>query len=296
MQKLQPLTIEDRGRINTYLHNFPQHISELTFTNLFVWRHSRPVWTAIIDDSLFFLIPDQTQEAPSKKIILGGPIGKTSPEKIVNKLGSQVAGAIRVPENSRQALLNAGFPLLPDRDNADYVYLVSDLAELPGRRFTKKRNHINQCLKNNSCIYETIDYTNIDECRIMQERWCRLRGCSDNMGLCDEFQAIRELFTHYEALKVTGGAIRVDGLIQAFAVAEALLPDTAVWHFEKAMPEIDGLGQLINHWFARNSLTGFTYVNREQDLGIPGLRQAKESYYPFCMIPKYSTVSPDKPE
>ena len=80
--------------------------------------------------------------------------------------------------------------------------------------------------------------------------------------------------------------MRVDGTIQACAIAEDLSPGTAVWHFEKAMADIPGLGQLINHWFSKYGLSDFDYVNREQDLGIPGMRQAKESYHPHHMVPK----------
>jgi hypothetical protein len=73
-------------------------------------------------------------------------------------------------------------------------------------------------------------------------------------------------------------------------MAETLSPGIAVWHFEKAMADVPGLGQLINQWFARYGLGGFTFVNREQDLGIPGLRQAKESYYPAHLVGKNSVV------
>jgi len=65
-----------------------------------------------------------------------------------------------------------------------------------------------------------------------------------------------------------------------------------VWHFEKAMPDIQGLGQLINQWFSLHSLRGFEFVNREQDLGIPGLRQAKESYFPHHMVEKFTALMP----
>ena len=80
----------------------------------------------------------------------------------------------------------------------------------------------------------------------------------------------------------------VDGKIQAFAIGERLNPTTAVVHFEKANPELRGMYQLINHWFARNELSEYPYVNREQDLGIEGLRKAKESYHPYHMVRKFS--------
>jgi hypothetical protein len=103
------------------------------------------------------------------------------------------------------------------------------------------------------------------------------------------------MFAYYNELGLTGGAIRVNGEIQAFTVGEQLAPGAAVCHFEKAMPGVQGLGQLINQWFAKYSLTGFEFVNREQDLGIAGLRQAKKSYYPFKMVDKYTITFPKSP-
>jgi hypothetical protein len=157
----------------------------------------------------------------------------------------------------------------PDRDNADYVYRVVDLAELNGRHYAKKRNHIKQCLSNHACEYVPITAKLIAECETMQENWCNTRDCGRNPGLCNEANAIAETFAHFNELGLLGGAVRVDGTIQAFAIAEELSPGTAVWHFEKAMADIPGLGQLINHWFSKYGLSGFDYVNREQDLGIP---------------------------
>jgi len=120
----------------------------------------------------------------------------------------------------------------------------------------------------------------------MQENWCNSRDCGRNPGLCNEANAIAETFAHFNDFGLLGGAIRVNGTIQAYAIAEELFPGMAVWHFEKAMADIQGLGQLINQWFSKFELSGFDYVNREQDLGIPGIRQAKESYYPHHMVPK----------
>jgi hypothetical protein len=120
----------------------------------------------------------------------------------------------------------------------------------------------------------------------MQENWCKTRDCGRNPGLCNEANAIAETFAHFEDFGLLGGAIRVDGTIQAYAFAEELHPGTAVWHFEKAMANIPGLGQLINQWFSKNGLSDFDFVNREQDLGVQGLRQAKKSYFPHHMVGK----------
>ncbi len=287
MNVVRPLELSDRHIVEDYLQRYPPEISELTFTNLYVWRHSRPVFFAEIEDSIVFLT-NTGAEGDAGNFILGHPIGGASPLSVANALGVEVAGLIRVPKNTASTLRDANLPVTADRNNSDYVYRVTDLAELAGRRFYKKRNLIKQCIAAHTCGYEALTPELIVECSDVQDRWCKVRKCGKDPGLCSEYIAIRNMFDHFETLQLIGGAIRVDGLIQAYAIGEELRPGTAVCHFEKAMPGLRGLGQLINQWFARYALRGFEFENREQDLGIPGLRQAKESYYPHHMVEKFN--------
>ncbi|MBU0665323.1 MAG: DUF2156 domain-containing protein [Proteobacteria bacterium] len=286
---LRPLSLDDRLFVSEYLRRFPPEISELTFTNLYAWRSTRPIWIDIFEESLIFFA-----ETKMGLIILGNPVGPASPADVLREYGSQIRGMDRFPKTMITDLsLLPGATVVVDRDNADYVYRREDLASLAGRNFTKKRNHINQCLAAYPCQYEFITPETVAECLAMQERWCAARDCKAEPGLCGEYQAIEETLCHYREFGLTGGAIRIEGIIEAFTVGEALNPSTAVCHFEKAMPQFQGLGQLINQWFAGNNLAGFTYVNREQDLGIPGLRKAKESYYPDHLVEKVRIILPD---
>jgi len=284
MPEIFPLTLADRSLVSGYLRTFPPEISEHTFTNLFIWQPSRPILFAEIDSSLVFLV--KAAQDKGKYILFGPPVGAISIPDVFLALGDDIIGAVRIPDAAAGNLPSSDFVLEADRDNADYVYRVADLAELAGRRFAKKRNHIKQCLSSHSCEYVPITAELLAECETMQENWCSTRDCGRNPGLCNEANAIAETFAHFNEFELLGGAIRVDGTIQAYAIAEELYPGTAVWHFEKAMADISGLGQLINQWFSRYGLSDFDYVNREQDLGIPGIRQAKESYYPHHMVPK----------
>ncbi len=283
---LHPITLADQKLVVNFLRRFPPKISELTFSNLFAWRHHRPIWLAEILDTLVILA--DAPKTPGKKIIFGQPIGKAPLLELITILGPEVIGGSRLVTDSVTLLPEAGFLVHEDRDNADYVYQVSELAELSGRRFSKKRNHLKQCLKNYQCEYEEITPNLIPDCLAMQSQWCESRQCGKNISLCNENLAIQDVFENYEIFDLIGGAIRVDGKIQAFAIAEKLNKSTAVWHFEKAFPGINGLGQLINNWFAKNALQEFKFVNREQDLGIAGLRQAKESYYPHHLVDKFT--------
>ncbi|HCC54695.1 MAG TPA: hypothetical protein DEQ20_07205 [Desulfobulbaceae bacterium] len=286
--KLRQLSLEHRLFVTEYLRRFPPEISELTFTNLYAWRQTRPIWIDEFRESLIFFA-----ETKTGRVILGNPIGPVLLPEIFSEYGSLIRGIERFPKEQLTGItLSPGTVVIEDRDNADYVYRREDLASLSGRHFTKKRNHINQCLASYNCHYEIITEAMVPECLAMQDRWCSARNCRVEPGLCGEYQAIEETLRHYREFGLTGGAIRIEGDIEAFTVGETLNPSTAVCHFEKAMPQFHCLAQLINHWFARNNLADFIFVNREQDLGIPGLRKAKESYSPDHLVEKFKVLLP----
>jgi hypothetical protein len=291
MPELRPVDLEAKPLVETYWHQHPPQVSELTFTNLFVWRHSRPVFFAEVEGSLVFLV-NGNGSPHDPNVVFGHPLGGVSPAKVAKALDMEIVGFVRIPGSTASVLRNAGLDVEEDRDNADYVYRVEDLAELAGRRFHKKRNLVKQCLEAYACKYEPIAPELVTECSAMQDRWCQARRCGRNPGLCNEYLAIRESFDHWKSLQLVGGAIRIDGKIQAFALGETLRSGTAVCHFEKAMPEFQGLGQLINKWYAQYALKGFEFENREQDLGIPGLQQAKKSYHPDHMVDKFTAWFP----
>ncbi|MFC1523999.1 DUF2156 domain-containing protein [Thermodesulfobacteriota bacterium] len=286
MKEIRQLSQNDRDIVSGYLAKYPPEISESTFTNLFVWRQSRPLFVFEHHKTLVFLLP-QPLEDTNQFILFGPPIGTAPLPDILEMFEYPVIGAIRFSEKEAEKLQKSGYEIKEDRDNADYVYLTEDLMHLTGRRYAKKRNLIKQCLNSHNCVYEPLTRHNIPECSTFLDRWCHSRQCGKNPGLCTEFHALRETLFQYDYFNLIGGVIRIDGIIQAFAIAEQLRSDTAVCHFEKANPEIRGLPQLIIQWFTRNSLGQFKYVNREQDLGLPGLRHAKESYYPDHMVMKY---------
>lgn len=268
---------------------FPPEISEHTFTNLFVWRKSRPLSFLRLDGSLVVLAPDGN----GQYLLFGPPIGDLSLHEALDALGDLITGAIRIPA-SFLATLGDSYAVHADRDNSDYVYQVEDMANLAGRQYAKKRNLVKQCLAKYNCEYEPLTESLIPECIALQDKWCEVRSCDLDPGLCAEYSAINALFKHFFEMDVIGGAVRVDGTIQAFAVGEKLRPGTAVCHFEKAMPDFIGLGQVINQWFAKHGLMEFEFINREQDLGIAGLRQAKQSYHPHHLVEKHRVLSHEK--
>jgi hypothetical protein len=175
-----------------------------------------------------------------------------------------------------------------DQDNSDYIYRAQDLIQLSGRKYHRKKNHLNKFLKNVRFEYRDLDIELV-ECFIdMQESWCRLKDCIDKPELLSEDYAVHVALKYFEELEYKGGAIQIDSRIEAFALGEGLNPDTAVIHIEKANPDIPGLYTAINQLFCEHAWHDMEYINREQDLGVEGLRSAKESYYPHHMVNKYS--------
>jgi len=121
--------------------------------------------------------------------------------------------------------------------------------------------------------------------------WCKAHDCGRTPGLCQEYLAINELFKHGDDFEIYGGAVKIDGVVQAYASGSRLNSNTAAVHFEKAMPEFRGLYQLINQWVCQHEFDAFEFINREQDVGIESLRKAKESYFPDRMISKYIVLN-----
>ncbi len=282
------LTLEDKPLLDSLLKEAQPQISELTFTNLFVWDASEPVQTSQFNDTVLI----QRRRLRDGKTFLLPPLGKKALPQVVRSLRG-LSSEVELPPfygftpQQVQLFENELEKVEPDRDDWDYVYLTRDLADLLGDKYHPKRNFISRCLSKYECRYASIGPKEIQDCLQLQTRWCNLRNCSEVQGLEAENTAIRKAFENYERLGIFGGAVYVDDKLEAFTLSEPLNNDTAVIHFEKANPEIEGLYQLVNQWFCQKALERFKYVNREQDLGIPGLRKAKESYYPHHLVEKH---------
>jgi uncharacterized protein len=287
LQSFGPIALEHRSLVEERLAKYPPEISEHTFANLFIWRASRPIEVLDTGDSLLMVEPCE-----NGVVLLGRPIGTLPLSEAIRAVESLMAAPLlaieRLSEHGAEEARAAGLETQEERTHFDYVYRREALAALSGRNFHAKRNLIAQCLAEHQCTYEEITPTNLAEVRAMMQRWCAAHGCGKEPGLCSEYLAVQELLDHAGDLAASGAAIRVDGHIEAFTFGERLTPSTAVIHFEKATAGIKGLYQLINQWFCKNHLTDFEFINREQDLGIEGLRRAKESYFPDHLVKKFS--------
>ncbi|HVN95706.1 MAG TPA: phosphatidylglycerol lysyltransferase domain-containing protein [Syntrophorhabdaceae bacterium] len=287
----KPIGLEDREFIDGLLSADNPTISEMTFTNLFIWRRHYAFQWSIYKDWLF-IISGQGQGG----VYAFEPIGSSPRKEAVFTLLTWLRDTMQVEdariERADQKLISElsdlpDFSIEPLRDHFDYVYRREDLVQLAGNKYRSKRNHINQLLRFHACVYEPLQGRHIDDCLELQEKWCQMRRCEDDLSLLSEHEAIVEILTHFDALQVQGGVGLVGGKLGAFTIGEQLNSDTAVIHIEKADPEMSGLYSFINQQFCENVWQHVTYINREQDLGIPGLREAKLSYYPDHFSEKF---------
>jgi len=270
------LELSDKKIFDEFFKRFPPKISELTFTNLFSWRTSKDYMFNLLDEHLIISFENEFLQ----------PIGKT-PEKIMEKLLKEKKDMIfeRI-EKSVAMLLSNKFLVEEERDMFDYVYSLRDLSELKGNQFEPKRNLVKQAEKYNPEVCRLTE-SNVNDFFRLQQEWCNLRSCENNKLLSDENKAILEALSNFKEFNLCGTCIRIKGKLAAFAIGEKLNEDTYVEHFEKGDLNYKGIYQYVLKEFASALSEKTVYLNREQDLGIPGLRKAKESYHPVKMIEKY---------
>ena len=169
------------------------------------------------------------------------------------------------------------------RDRYDYIYCRTDLATLHGKHLDGKRNHIRRFRTQHPDFeYRPLMPEFFDECRRLTEIWQEEKGGNDTIHA--EKQVMETIFSNWGALGMIGGSIFVDGRMVAFAYGSAVTTDTFDVCVEKADRHVEGAFAIINQQFAEHLPEQYVYLNREEDMGIPGLRQAKLSYHPEILL------------
>lgn len=287
--QFKPVSLEDRGILGPRLWNYQPETSELTFTNLFIWQpHYGFHWSMFRDWVLVVALRDPLDAWALQPV---GPPPRADVARLVLRwLAQQGSMAPRIERADRwflqEVLPEGDFQREPQREHFDYVYFTRALVELSGNDYHAKRNHLNAFRQAYPSRYVPLTSHHARACLEVAEDWCAGR-CEDDMGLLGEWEALVRALVHFDALALQGGLIAVQGEVRAFALGELLNARTAVIHIEKADPSIRGLYAAINQQFLEHAWAETTFVNREQDLGQPGLRKAKESYRPVRLVEKY---------
>ncbi|MDO4744418.1 MAG: phosphatidylglycerol lysyltransferase domain-containing protein [Clostridia bacterium] len=290
--EIKAVTLKDKELFDRYFSINNGINSEYTFTNMFMWRKSYNIRYAVIGGMLC-IFSQHTGSAETVNFPLGdGDIAATVKALIdyFEKTGQRPL--IRIYCEAEMKALTDAFPdtfiFTEDRNSFDYVYKVSDLINLPGGKYHAKRNHINRFLALYNYEYNKITEEHLDTCYDMFEHWCDSKEDSVP-GISEQREAVKELLENFTPLKVSGGGIFVDGQLAAFSFGEVLNKEKAmaVIHLEHANTDFQGSFPLINQQFLAGEWSHLEYVNREEDMGLSGLRQAKKSYHPCLMVKKY---------
>ena len=294
MLAFHKITLNDKPRADAVLLNAENQSCEYAFGNLFIWSSVYQSKISLCDDML--IVSYQTPEGACYSC----PQGGGDFEKKVEELfvyARQNGHRLRINDCSEQEIekLERLFPnrfaFSHDDGYSDYVYTAESLANLAGRKFHDKRNHISIFERSNpNWSFEEITQKNIGQCAEMNERWLRLNEQKDAVHLSAEHNAFNAAVANYDALGFFGGMIRVDRKVVAFSFGEKLNRTTFCVHFEKAFSDINGAYTIINREMARRLQTDFVFLNREEDADVPGLRRAKQSYRPVIWLKKYSAI------
>lgn len=279
------ITLDDKPLFDELFRRTQPEISAYTFTNIFAWREPHTTGVSRIGDAVVVHYNDTGSRVCLEPVCDNPAV--VIRETLMRFGEDNVTFGYVCKQTASRLNDDASVKVELDRDNSDYLYLASDLINLEGRRYDGKRNFISRLKASTDYEYVRLDGRAALECHKFAEEWCEERRCHTVEGLRKESCAVYQMLTHFDDLGLCGGGIRIGGAIAAFALGEALNAETLVCHVEKADGRINGLYQLINNEFAIHEGARFKYINREQDLGVPGLRKAKESYHPVRIVETY---------
>ncbi|NLM36666.1 MAG: DUF2156 domain-containing protein [Firmicutes bacterium] len=258
--------------------------------SLFLWRDSFQVQIDQTSDYAVLLCTYQGATYCLAPLIKPGVDPAPVLQRIHTYFHRQNQGAVfrAVPREMLSLFPTDRYRIIPDRTSWDYLYRTKDLIELRGRKYQQKRNHINRFQQFYPFTYHSLTPEHFPACQRLFEHWAAEKAGQPEVN--EERLALQEAFQHFSLLKLKGGALEVYGELQAFAIGSRLNKDTAIVHFEKANAEFSGIYAVINQQFIAHEWADTKYINREDDMGLPGLRQAKERYHPFRMVEKYTVV------
>lgn len=290
--EFHPFHIEDKKMIDGFfrIHHYEQ--IDCTFNTLFIWQKAHDTSWAVQDNilfiraghgkDLFFLPPFAKEEEEFKH-------GLDLIHEELDKLGMpfRLKSASRWVTEQIERLLPGKYDFIEDRDNEEYVYRTADMISLPGKKLRMKKNHLNAFLRQygGDYTYESITKENMEDAKAGIHEWFERHG-----DIEEEEEAMKICFDNWDELGVKGAIIRIYGKVEAFTNGDLVNERMAHIIFEKANPNIRGLYQAINRDFLIHEFADTEFVNREEDLGIEGLREAKMGYNPDHLTEKFDVV------
>lgn len=286
------ITLEDRGWMMERLRASDFRGSEYCFANQFLWGKVLGMEAADVEGCLCTRYPRQ-----GDTVTHDFPAGNGDRERTVrlileddreNGCVTVLRGMLEPEKDWLEQIFPGKFQICDKRAEWDYLYSVEALGRLSGKKYHGKRNHIARFQKNGSWSYEELNGDNMQECIQMYYDWLVQNRERLDDSAQREKVVVEGSFGLWRELGLQGGLLRQEGRVVAFCVGEPLNSDTYIVHLEKAYPQVQGAYPMINQQFVLHVMEGFAYVNREDDMGLEGLRKAKLSYHPELLLEKYS--------
>jgi len=302
---LELLTPADYQRFRPFFKHQRYRLCTYSLPSIIVWKNEEYQPCATVRDDALIIGTEFTHHRENRHLILPVSPDKEYPPEALHDLALSLDFERYwfVSEDYIQRFgekrINPLFITVPHPEYDDYVYLQSDLADLGGNKYSKKRNLINQFHREyvdaNRVQVEPATATAAEECAEFLEAWCEERQCDADgqIDLACEKQAALNTIWHMDELEVNGLLLRIDGTVCAFGIGSYLTDEMGVLHFEKAFSRMKGLYQYFDNQCARRLFQGYRYINKESDMGETNLAKTKKSYHPTTMIPSYKLTLRD---
>lgn len=290
MIEFNEITLKDKDLIQSFTLNSWRKNCDLSFSNLCSWRFLYHTKFAIVDN--FLVLRFYADEKPAYMMPVGEGDMTDVLEKMIEDARSlnspfRMLGVCTGTKDEIERIMPGKFIFESERNYADYVYRREDLATLKGKKYQPKRNHINKFRKSYPDYeYKAITTDLIPECLAMEAEWCKANNCKEQEALVAERQSLTYALNHFNELGLTGGILHVNSKIVAFTFGNPINNQTFDVCIEKANTDIEGAYTMINYEFVNHIPEQYLYINREEDLGIEGLRKAKLSYHPVLLLEK----------
>lgn len=288
--------LNDGEWIRTIVYEAGAMGSDLSFANIYLLRNKYDIEITGYKD---FLIRKYHGKGTRNGYTF--PVGKGNVEKALKEIEADAAlrgESLRfsfVTEEQRKVLEHVypgRFEYIDDLGDYDYIYSRQELAQLSGKAFHKKKNHVSKFMRQYPGFrYEELGSCNVEDAAVVEDGWYydHLQSEDDSQRL--EYSSIKEALNYYEELNLSGGIIYVDGTAVAMTIGSRISEDVIDVHFEKSIGEYatNGGYAAINNMYAK-SQNSVEWFNREEDINIEGLRKAKQSYHPKIHLKKYCAV------
>lgn len=292
MIEFRPITLDDKPLVEGFLRQIHPTIVEQSFNTLFPWQQPHAYELAVYEDWLLLKTTYQGKTAflppVGKSAHYLRPLSALQAYAAENGLPFAFCEVTRPYEQLINSLLPGCFRIFSDRNAANYVYKITDLTALSGKRYHAQKNLLNGFKRNNpGYVFSALTPAKIPACRDALDLWCGQNNSTSFPTLIQERGAIEQMFAHWGRLNLYGACIELGGRVEAFAIADILNDNTVAVLIEKANSNIKGLYSAINQMFLAEYWQDFTFVNRAEDLGLANLRRTKLGYSPCRLEMKY---------